>query len=280
MRKIFLLAMAATMVTIGANAKKPISGQIYNADTGEALPYVTVAVKGRGIGVISDRDGRFEIRGGEGLSPADSIAFSHVGFDTEVCTVGELTGDGQEISLRPGRYEIEQIVVTNRRSRLAKLGHSSGGTRMFSVPFLTPQDIAEGVRRGREVGTAIKIKQDTEVLSLGFLINANKYDEAKFRVSLYALAGETPGELLVNRVDKDGRYHNHHLFERTDIQVTAIMLIFVSLCFCLSYGKKVIWKTHYKRRNDPKCAASGSLACVPAHFIRLVPAVVHLETGL
>ncbi len=70
------MTLAVAMVTVSANAQNPISGQTRNADTGEALPYVTVAIKGRGIGTISDREGRFEINGSkEGFSPADSIVF-------------------------------------------------------------------------------------------------------------------------------------------------------------------------------------------------------------
>jgi hypothetical protein len=55
MKKIFLL-LATVMVAAGASAQGAISGRVYDADTGEALPYVTVAVRGRGVGVISDRD--------------------------------------------------------------------------------------------------------------------------------------------------------------------------------------------------------------------------------
>jgi hypothetical protein len=205
MNKLFLFVPAAAMaamVALGANAQGSVSGHVYNATTGEILPYVTVAVKGKNLGVISDREGRFEIKSGESLSPADSIVFSHVGFITEARAIGQLTGgDPARISLRQGEYEIEQIVVTNRKSRLAKLGHSSGGTGMVQIGWYSDFGGEEFTYDGvnREVGVPIKIKGDTDILSFGMHIRQNGYDRALFRLSFYSLKDNTPGELIVHK---------------------------------------------------------------------------------
>jgi hypothetical protein len=179
-------------------AQESISGYVHNAETGEILPYVTVAVKGKNAGTISDRQGRFELRGGGAISTADSVVFSHVGFRSVTRVVGELSG-GDPVALEPGIYDIEEIVVTNRRSRLAKLGHSSGGMRMLAVPFYQYNEVAKGVRIGKELGTTIRIRHDSRINSLALLINENRYKSAKFRVSFYGMEGETPGALIVNR---------------------------------------------------------------------------------
>jgi hypothetical protein len=195
-------AMIATVAT-EARAQQPIEGHVYDADTGDILPYVTVAVKGKSIGVISDREGRFEIRGGEGLSAADSVVFSHVGFITEARTVGQLTGGGDpaRISLKQGKYEIEQIVVTNRKSRLAKLGHSSGGTGMVQAGWRSAIDGEEITYDGvnHEGGVPIKIKGDSDILSFGMHIRQNGYDRALLRLSFYSLKDDVPGGLIVHK---------------------------------------------------------------------------------
>jgi hypothetical protein len=195
--------MTAVMVVTRASAQGPISGRVHNAATGEILPYVTVAVKGKSIGVISDREGMFKIRSGESLSPADSIVFSHVGFITEARTVGQLTGGGglAEVSLRQGEYEIERIIVTNRKSRLAKLGHSSGGTGVVQAGWRSNTGGEEFTYDGvnHEGGVPIKIKGDTDILSFGMHIRQNGYDRALLRLSFYSLKDNTPGELIVHK---------------------------------------------------------------------------------
>ncbi len=197
MRAVWMVVL--TLLPLAVAGQMTISGRVVDSGTGEGLPYATVAVPGREMGVVTDRDGRFELRGSEGLTSTDTVVFSHVGFNTETRTAGEFTGGEHDIALRRGEYPIEQITVTNRRSRLAKLGHSSAGTRMLSTPFFTRDDVESGVREGREKGTVINIRHDSEILSLAFLINRNGYDNARFRVSFYAMEGERPGELLVNR---------------------------------------------------------------------------------
>jgi hypothetical protein len=207
MKKRFLFAIATAMIATAAatvvHAQRPIEGHVYNAETGEILPYVTVAVKGRNIGVISDREGRFEIRGDKGLSAADSVVFSHIGFITETRTVGQLTGGGNpcRISLQQGKYEIEQIVVTNRKSRLARLGHSSGGTGMVLAGWFDgfSDSLSSSYRVNREGGVPVKIAHDSDILSFGMLIRQNGYDRALLRLSFYELDGKTPGELIVHK---------------------------------------------------------------------------------
>ncbi len=192
--KTFWIILFCTVLPLASSAQERISGHTCNAQTGEILPYATVVVKGRSAGTISDRDGLFELT----ASPADTILFSHVGFRSAVRTFAELAEGGQKVFLEPGEYEIEEIVVTNRKTREVKLGHSSGGVRTFAAPFFMSHEITKGDRVGKELGTVINIKHDTRILSLGMLISFNKYESAKFRVSFYAMDGETPGELVVN----------------------------------------------------------------------------------
>lgn len=197
----FLVVLSCVVLPLSILGQGRITGDVYNAQTQEHLPYATIIVKGGNIGVISDKDGLFELNLGQDILPTDSVSFSFVGFNTVSRTVGDLIGqgDGQRIFLEPGSYEIESVVVTNRKSRLTTLGHSSGGTRTIQIPFFTASEVAGGNHVGRELGTSIKIRHDAEILSLGMLIATSKYDRAKFRVSFYSLEEETPGELIVHQ---------------------------------------------------------------------------------
>jgi hypothetical protein len=188
---------------MGANAQNYVSGRVRDATTGEILPYVTVAVKGKNIGVISDREGWFEIGSSRSLSHTDSVIFSHVGFRTEARTIGQLTGDGQvDISLRQGEYRIEPIVVTNRKSRLVRLGHTSSGTGMVKAGWFGKayiDETAEKHSRNYEGGVPIKIKGDSDILSFGMFIRRNGYDRALLRLSFYSLDDNSPGGPIIHK---------------------------------------------------------------------------------
>ena len=101
MSRFWILAAFVAIPLTGA-AQETVSGRVFDAGTGEILPYVTVAVKGKNIGVISDREGRFELWGGGDVLPTDSVVFSYVGYDPHIRTVAEITGGGHDIVLRPG----------------------------------------------------------------------------------------------------------------------------------------------------------------------------------
>jgi hypothetical protein len=192
-----LLCFLGLLLPIIANGQVAISGRVVDSESGEAIPYVTVAVKRADIGVISDREGRFEVRDRDNLSLEDSVVLSHVGFESLTCSAGQLTGG--DISLSRAVHQIEEVVVTNRPSRLAKLGHSSGGTAMVTAGWFGERGFGDTNYQNKEGGVAIKIKHDSELLSFAMLIRRNGYDRALFRLSFYALKDNTPQELIVHR---------------------------------------------------------------------------------
>ena len=67
--------------------QNPVSGTVTDSKTGEALPGVSVAVKGTTRGVITDLDGQFSIE----ASTTDILIFSYVGYVTQEIPVGNST---------------------------------------------------------------------------------------------------------------------------------------------------------------------------------------------
>jgi hypothetical protein len=164
---------------------------VIDSASGTPIPYATVAIQGRGV--ITDREGRFELHNAT-AAPTDSVTISHVGFDTETRTVGDLATN-PDIPLQQGVYNIEPITVTNRRSRLTKLGHSSSGIGeggWFNEEATKAGNI-------REAGVPIKIRRDSDILSFRMLIRRNGYERVLMRLSFYSLDGNTPGEHLVQQ---------------------------------------------------------------------------------
>jgi hypothetical protein len=188
-----LLSLVMLLPLLGFGQAK-LSGYVYNAQTREILPYANVIIESRNTGTISDKDGLFELT----ASPSDTVTVSYLGFQSATLTAEELAANNS-VYLEPVPYEISDVIVTNRKSKMRKLGHSSGGSRMFSVPFFTLGEVKRGDRIGKEVGAVIKVKSDTSAKSFNVLITKNLYKQAKFRLTFYSVHNGIPGDVLINR---------------------------------------------------------------------------------
>ena len=83
-----------------------LTGVIFDSDTGEALPGVTIVVPGTTIGTTSDAAGEFEL---EVPSDAEVLQFSFVGYSTKEVEIDEQTN--YEVELDPDIVGLDDIVV-------------------------------------------------------------------------------------------------------------------------------------------------------------------------
>ncbi len=84
---------------------KQVTGTVTDANTGEPLPGVSIQVKGRTTGTVTDINGKYTLS----ISPKDVLIFSYVGYLNEEVVVGEQT----EINLKlvPDIIGLEEVVV-------------------------------------------------------------------------------------------------------------------------------------------------------------------------
>jgi len=197
--KKFALFLLFEATAISVQAQDTLFGTVSNGATGDKMPYATVVVVGHEIGTLADKDGVYRLVTTSDVLPVDAVQFSHVGFETTTRMVAELLNCEVNVTLQPVAYQIEGIVVTNRKSRNVKLGHSSGGARMFSSPFFTGGEVRKGDRVGKELGTTIRVRHDSQLLSFNMLISMNRYLTARFRLSFYAMNGDVPGDVIVHK---------------------------------------------------------------------------------
>lgn len=85
--------------------EKAISGVITDANTGEALPGVSILIKGTSTGSITDVDGKFTLN----AKSSDVLVFSYIGFLSEEIAVGNQTEIN--VSLAPDIIGLDEIVV-------------------------------------------------------------------------------------------------------------------------------------------------------------------------
>lgn len=119
----FLLLLVILINISGAFAQtQKLTGFIKDAESGDPLPFIIVAVKGTGNGTTSDINGNFSL---DGLSANDTLVFSYVGYLTQSIRVG--SQNLLTVKLQPKLQELNEVVVTalgvNRQKR--ELGYST-----------------------------------------------------------------------------------------------------------------------------------------------------------
>jgi hypothetical protein len=90
-----------------------VVGKVYDAQTGEPLPYVNIVVKGKDIGATTNLDGEFSIHKPVGNA---SLIITSIGYeDAEVVTGNSLLS----IRLFPKTYQLNEVVVLPRKSKVS-----------------------------------------------------------------------------------------------------------------------------------------------------------------
>ena len=106
-RILFILLFALSNNVFAQNKEIKVTGTIYDA-TGITLPSVTVTVKGqKGVGVLSDNNGKFTITVSEG----STLIFSFVGMKSQEVVVNAKQVP-YKITLKEDTKALEEVVVT------------------------------------------------------------------------------------------------------------------------------------------------------------------------
>ncbi|MBR8534496.1 TonB-dependent receptor [Carboxylicivirga sediminis] len=93
---------------------KKVTGLVVEEQTGDPMPGVTVRIKGRTEGTITDYEGKFNIR----VKESDVLIFSFIGMETQEIPVGGKTQ--LRVALVSDSEQLEEIVVTGYGTTKAK----------------------------------------------------------------------------------------------------------------------------------------------------------------
>lgn len=104
-RRVNLFALAvASFLSISAFAQN-VTGVVKDASTGEPLPSVSVKVKGTDNAAITNFDGAYSIKAGNGAV----LVFSSMGYNTQEASV---SGSTLNVSLAVSTNKLDEVVVT------------------------------------------------------------------------------------------------------------------------------------------------------------------------
>ena len=112
MKKIIISTLVAVLTllpTLMYAQNRTVTGKVLDAETGEPIPFASVAVKGTtSLGAYTLDDGTFTLEGVP--SDATTLIASFVGYGTLEVEIGN--GTNLVISLEPDALFLDQVVVT------------------------------------------------------------------------------------------------------------------------------------------------------------------------
>jgi len=93
-----------------------ITGVLKDAKTGEPIMYANVFYEGKGVGGITDMDGRFEV---DKFPEWKELTFSSVGYDTKRVPIDHKTKE-MIVELNPSEYTLNEVIVKPKRQKYSR----------------------------------------------------------------------------------------------------------------------------------------------------------------
>ena len=93
-----------------------IQGVVKDEDTGEPIPFVSIFYEGKGVGCISDIDGRFKV---DKMVEWKELTFSSVGYTTKVVPITAKT-EFLNVPLKVMDHTLDEIVVRPKREKYSR----------------------------------------------------------------------------------------------------------------------------------------------------------------
>ncbi len=197
MKKLGFIVVALLMFCSSIGAQQVFNGVVYEYGTNSVVPYAMIFAKGKDVGVVSDKNGKFSLVSDK-IEALDSITITSLGYSKELIAVKDWK-DGESIFIRTNPFQINEALVTANRTKNIKIGITGAGMKMLFVPLFMKQELDKNDFIGREVGVALEVNRDCHVKKLNFFIALNKYDNVKLRALFYEMKDGRPGDLIVNK---------------------------------------------------------------------------------
>ena len=158
--------------------ESPITGKV-STKSGEALPGVSVSVKGTKRGTATDIDGSFKINADKG----EVLVFSFIGFNQAEITIGDNTN--LTVSLEESASALSEVIVTGTRS---------GGRTKIDTPV--PVDVIPLSQVTNNVGQ-VDLNQILTFVAPSFQSSRQAISDGTDHVDPAQLRGLGPDQVLV-----------------------------------------------------------------------------------
>ncbi len=189
--KEFLLAGVLCIFCTSVSAQE-VTGQVTDTQTGKPIPWANIGVINKGIGTVSQGDGRFALVMDQAYDN-DTLRLSCIGFSTLDVVVGNIRSgqyDGQ-FSLEPSNVELMEVTVVPRDVTPEILGNT------FNFGPVSAGFASDDL--GSEAGVVMRTKRKRTYYpkAVGFYISTCSYDSILFRVNVFEYDSNKVGRNLL-----------------------------------------------------------------------------------
>lgn len=223
-----------------------LSGTVVDSSTGEPVPWVNIGVLNKGIGTVSQEDGRFYLQL-DAADDEDTLRVSCLGYTTLDTTVAALRKPihAIELLLDPTSVELKEVTVVPRDVTPEILGNT------YSFGPVSAGFASDDL--GSEAGVVMRTKRKRTyyLKAAGFYISSCGYDSILFRMNVFEFDSNKVGNnLLTEPVYVTARKGDKHIVvdlrpygiqARNDFLVTLEWLQDLSgvdgnFMFCAGFG--------------------------------------------
>jgi pimeloyl-ACP methyl ester carboxylesterase len=199
LRFIFFLISVLYLFGKDARAQSTIlKGLTIDGQTGLSLPYVSIGIKNKTVGTVSDSTGRYflsylpsEIAG------KDSVFFSAIGYKSLKMSWNAFLKSEKLIKLYESPKMLETVNIKSKPGKVKNYGRSSAGIIFFPAMYKNiPKHSDE---KGREQATILKIDQNVFLRKLSFKINRRTFRKIKLRMNVYSVKKGMPDQSILHK---------------------------------------------------------------------------------
>jgi hypothetical protein len=197
-----LLKLFLLLVLYNSNCysqEKVINGEIKDIENKTLLQYVNIGIANKGVGTVSNSNGKFSLRLNEKVKGNDTITFSYIGYKTKKIILTELNQSNNIVELEPEINNLNEIVVKFVKPKPKKIGRNSKGFGLMHYNFYSYYEKNVDDRLSKEIGMKFKLKKDCKINDLNFNITSNEFKSLKFRLNFYKIENGLPSKIIVEK---------------------------------------------------------------------------------
>lgn len=199
-QRLLLLTVALLFVlnTVTNAQSTSLKGNTIDGRTMLPLPYVTMGIKNKPIGTVSDSTGRYSLSYTSiDVSDADTILFSAVGYQSVKMTWQSFLKTEKTIRLMESPQTLETVNIKVQARQAKTYGRSSA--KLVFFPSMYKNIPKHSDEKGREQATILKIDKDVFLRTLKFKINRREFKKIKLRMNIYSVVDGLPSQSILNK---------------------------------------------------------------------------------
>ncbi|WP_316796450.1 alpha/beta fold hydrolase [Pedobacter agri] len=175
-----------------------LPGKTVNALTGLPVPFVSIGIKNKAIGTVSDSLGHYILsyRQDE-ISKTDTLIFSAIGFHTVKVDFTQFLNGNKIIVLAELPLQLKTVKIKGEQRKIKSYGRWSASLVFFPAMYKTIPKFSD--EKGREQASILKIDQDVYLRKLHFGINRRHFKKIKLRLNIYGIKNGLPDRSLLDR---------------------------------------------------------------------------------